>query len=102
MKRVFISQGMNGKTDAQIAAERKKIEGTIYNVIEDRVKYIDSFIRKSPPEKTNEGLWYLAKSLELMAGANVVVFAKDWEKYRGCRIEYEAALAYGIEIIILQ
>ena len=29
MKRVFISQGMNGKTDAQIAAERKKIEGTI-------------------------------------------------------------------------
>lgn len=101
MKKVFISQGMNGKTDAQILLERKHLEIVAKNIIEDKVKFIDSFINENAPKKINEGLWYLAKSLELMAGADVVVFAKDWENYRGCRLEYEAATAYGIEMIIL-
>ena len=102
MKRIFISQGMNGKTDAQIATERKNLEKIVGSVIDDKKKFINSLIKDIVPKKTNEWLWYLAKSLELMAGADVVVFAKDWENYRGCKIEYEAAMAYGIEIIVLQ
>ena len=101
MKKVFISQGMRNKTDAKILSERKHLEQIVKNIIDDRVKFIDSIINESAPEATNKSLWYLAKSLELMAGADVVVFAKDWEDYRGCKIEYEAAMAYGIQIIIL-
>lgn len=44
-------------------------------------------------------LWFLAKSLELMAKADIVVFAKDWNKYRGCRIEHQCAESYEIPII---
>ena len=35
-----------------------------------------------------------------LATADVVYFAKDWEKYRGCRIENTCAVEYGIELII--
>lgn len=101
MKKVFISQGMNGKTDAQILSERRHLEIVAKNIIEDKVKFIDSFINENAPEETHTSLWYLAKSLEIMANADVVVFAKDWENYRGCKLEYEAAMAYGIEMIIL-
>lgn len=35
-----------------------------------------------------------------MAGkTEAAYFCKGWEKARGCRIEHEAAKAYGLEII---
>jgi hypothetical protein len=34
-----------------------------------------------------------------MSLCNVAYFAKGWEKARGCKIEHEIALKYGIEII---
>ena len=39
------------------------------------------------------------KSLELLAGADVAYLCKDWEKYRGCRIENTCAKEYGIDAI---
>ena len=44
-------------------------------------------------------LCFLAKSLENMSLCHAAYFCKDWEKARGCRIELEAAKAYGLTII---
>lgn len=44
-------------------------------------------------------LCFLAKSLENMSLCHVAYFCKGWENARGCRIEHEAAKAYGLEII---
>lgn len=44
-------------------------------------------------------LCFLAKSLEHMSLCNVVYFCKGWENARGCKIEHEVAVAYGLEII---
>lgn len=44
-------------------------------------------------------MWFLAKSLEILSTADVAVFAKDWKKYRGCKIENTCAKEYGIEVI---
>ena len=41
----------------------------------------------------------LAKSLELLADADVAYFAKGWESARGCRIENQCAIEYGIDTI---
>ena len=41
-------------------------------------------------------MWYLGKSLEYLADADLAVFALDWPSARGCRIEHEAAVQYGI------
>ena len=44
-------------------------------------------------------LCFLAKSLENMSLCHTVYFCKGWENARGCRIEHDAAVAYGLEII---
>lgn len=44
-------------------------------------------------------LCYLAKSLENMSLCHVVYFCKGWENARGCRIEHDAAVAYGLEVL---
>ena len=44
-------------------------------------------------------LYVLAASLNVMSRCDVALFRKGWEKARGCRIEHEAAVAYGLEII---
>lgn len=44
-------------------------------------------------------LCYLAKSLENMSLCHAAYFCKGWEDARGCRIEHDAAVAYGLEIL---
>ena len=44
-------------------------------------------------------LCFLAKSLENMSLCHAAYFCKGWESARGCKIEHDAAVAYGLEII---
>ena len=44
-------------------------------------------------------LCYLAKSLENMSLCHAAYFAKGWETARGCRIEHDVAVAYGLEVL---
>lgn len=97
MKKLFISQPMRGKTDEEILAERKKaIESTERNLGEP-VEVIDSFFQNAPVDA--RPLWFLGKSLELLSTADIAYFAKGWEDARGCRIENQCAIEYGIEVI---
>ena len=96
-KKVFISQPMKDKTTKEILAERKKAIMVARSCIEEKVEIIDSLIEDAP--KKAKPLWFLAKSLEYMSGADVAVFTKGWENYQGCRIEHACALEYGIDII---
>lgn len=97
MKKLFISQPMRDKTDEEIIAERERaIESAKEHLGED-VEVIDSFFKDAPHDA--KPLWYLAKSLELLATADVAYFCKDWDKYRGCRIENTCAIEYGIDVI---
>lgn len=100
MKKLFISQPMNGKTDEEILAVREKAIESAERNIGEPVEVIDSFIREDAPEGVTAGLWYLAKSLELLAAADVAYFAKGWETARGCRIENTCAIEYGIDFVI--
>ena len=97
MKKLFISQPMNGKTDEEILAVREQAIKSATKLLGEEVEVIDSFFQNVPHEA--KPLWYLGKSLELMSTADVVYFAKDWENYRGCRIENTCAIDYGIIVI---
>lgn len=101
MKRVFISQPMNGLTDLEISLERNRITDWLYSTGLNRseIFIIDSFIDEDAPGDINVPLWYLGKSIELLATADIVVFAKGWERARGCLIEHKCAAMYGIPII---
>ena len=97
MKKLFISQPMKGKTDEEIKAERAKAVEEAKKALNDEVEIIDSFFQGAPVDA--KPLWFLGKSLELLSTADVAYFARDWEKYRGCRIEHTAAMEYGIKVI---
>lgn len=98
MKRLFISQPMRDKSNAEILAERNKAIEVASKQLNEEVEVIDSFFKDSPA-LTNP-LLYLAKSLELLATADIACFADGWEQARGCRIERLCAEEYNIPVII--
>lgn len=102
MKKLFISQPMRGKTDEEILAVREKAIESAKNYLkergeEDDIEVIDSFFQNAPAEA--KPLWFIAKSIELLSTADVAYFAKGWVDARGCRIENECAVEYGIDVI---
>lgn len=65
--------------------------------IGEPVEVIDSFFQEAPVDA--KPLWFLGKSLELLAGADIAYFAKGWQEARGCKIENTCAIEYGIPVI---
>jgi hypothetical protein len=97
MKRLFISQPMNGKTDEEILQARESIITDVKKLIEDDVEVIDSFFQSAPYDA--KPLWFLGKSLELLSTADCAYFGEGWKYARGCKIEHECAVQYGIDIV---
>ena len=97
MKKLFISQPMRGKSDEQIKQEREEAIKKASEILNEEISVIDSFFEKAPVGA--KPLWFLGKSLELLADADCAYFALGWEEARGCKIEHEAAKEYGITII---
>ena len=95
--KVFISQPMRDKTDEEIKTEREKAVSIIKEKYNQDVEIIDSFFENAPHNA--KPLWFFGKSLELLADADVAYFCKDWELYRGCRIEHICAKEYGIDVM---
>ena len=96
MKKLFISQPMRDKTDEEIKTERENIIKNVTNVLGE-VEVIDSFFESAPHDA--KPLWFLGKSLELLSNADCAYFAEGWKDYRGCKIEHECAVQYGIDIV---
>ena len=103
--RLFISQPMRGKSDEEIESEREDLIAIAKAVYAGRgeVEVIDSFFkgRLDVPADAKAPLYHLGKSLELLATADVVIFAERWRDARGCRIEHECAKQYGVSTIEL-
>lgn len=104
MKKAMLSQPMNGKTNQEIIETRERatkvLEEKGYEVV--NTLFTDEWYSRE--QMKNRGvvqipLCYLAKSLENMSLCHTAYFCKGWENARGCRIEHEAAKAYGMEII---
>ena len=98
MKRLFISQPMRDKINEEIEFERDKVIEAASKELNEDVEVIDSFFKDSPA-LTNPLLCF-AKSLELLATADIVYFVNGWEQARGCRIERLCAEEYNIPVII--
>ncbi len=97
MKNVFISQPMRGKTGEEIRAEREKAVEAVKAVVNDEVEVLDSYFDDFDVD--GNPLEYLAKSIALLAKADVAYFAKGWKDARGCRIEHICAVEYAIDSI---
>ena len=95
--KVFVSQPMKDKTNEEIESERKQINEMLENKYGvGNYEIIDSFFKNAPHNA--KPLWFLGKSFELLADADVCVFAKGWENARGCIMEHLACENYQIAI----
>ena len=104
MKKAMLSQPMAGKTNEEIIATREKaikaLEEKGYEVV--NTLFTDAWYSKDAMIERGAvqiPLCFLAKSLENMSRCHAAYFCKGWENARGCRIEHEAAVAYGLEIL---
>lgn len=104
MMKAMLSQPMAGKTNEEIAATRDRavafLKGMGYEVV--NTLFTDEWYSKEAMEDRGVvqiPLCFLAKSLENMSLCHAAFFCKGWEKARGCKIEHDAAVAYGLTII---
>lgn len=97
MKKLFISQPMRGKTDEEILKVREEIRTRAEQTIGEPVELINSFIEDYPGEINKSiPVWYLGKSILFLSQADIAYFGGDWRNARGCKIEHEVAVQYGI------
>ena len=104
MKKAMISQPMAGKSGKEIIETRnsamKALRERGYEVV--NTLFTDEWYSNESMEKRGVvqiPLCFLAKSLENMSLCHAAYFCKGWENYRGCKIEHDAAIAYGLEVI---
>ena len=96
MKKLFISQPMNGLSNKAIETRRNEIIEAVKEDYGD-IEVIDSFFKDVPHDA--KPLWFLGESLKKLSEADIVFFEDGWENARGCKIEHECASAYGLSII---
>lgn len=98
MKKLFISQPMRDKTNEEIEKERQEAVREIQLLYpNEQIIVLDSFFKDALHEA--KPLWFLGKSLEILSSADIAYFCKDWDNYRGCRLEHKACKNYDIECL---
>ena len=109
-KNIFISQPMTEKSEEEILATRQKAideihqlaskDGVEINII---ASYIDDATRKRFEERVSDDInwdiYWLSKSLERLALADIIWLCDGWEYSNGCNIELECATRYGVGIM---
>lgn len=98
MLKLFISQPMKGKTNGEIQKEREYLISMAKELYGDDIEVLDSFFEGFETSNWNS-LRFLAESIKLLSEADIAIFSKDWESARGCRIEHECAIQYGMETV---
>ena len=109
-KNIFISQPMTGKSEEEILATRQKAIDKIHQLFDadgERVNIIASYIndatRKRFEERVSDNInwdiFWLSQSLERLATADMIWLCEGWEHSKGCNVELECAIQYGLCIV---
>lgn len=103
-KLAMISQPMAGRLEREITATRDRaiaeLERRGYYVVNTLFTGETFGAEKLEGQGVlNVPLEFLARSLERMSYCHAVYFCHGWQEARGCRIEHDAAVAYGLEVI---
>ena len=102
--KAMLSQPMAGKSEEEIKATREKAIATLkekgYEIV--NTLFTDKWYSNEAMKDRDVvqiPLCFLAKSLENMSLCHAAYFCKGWEQARGCRLEHDAAVAYGLDVI---
>lgn len=99
---IVISQPMRGMSPEQVEAARKEAEKDVISMGFKPYEnvYDESFSEQAVPENCKHpGILAMAGAMERLSQADALYLAPGWSSARGCRIEYEVALSFGMAII---
>lgn len=94
--KVMISMPMNGRSDEEVVNEFNRITEEFNKL---HIDVVDSYFVDEAKDYIHPEIYYMAKSIDMMGKVDAVYFAKDWHSARGCRIERQVALEYGLKIL---
>ena len=95
--KVFISQPMIGFSREDVLRRRQEVKLRLFHELGDyNIEFIEPRVSYSDP------ILNIGESIKRMAGASVAYFMHGWEKHRGCIIEHEVAVQYGIRCIMYE
>lgn len=98
MKKLFVSVPMRGRTEEAIKASMANMKAIAEIYEGEELELIDSYIPKNAPESTARSVWYLGRSIEKLAEADVFMGCYDiYDRYPGCYIETMIARRYNIK-----
>lgn len=104
--KAFISQPMAGRDRKEIMEERERAREELLNLYPDGVEVMDTYFPEMetyfPVGDDPLPLKTLAKSIDMLADADVAYFCHGWENARGCRIEHECVVEYGIGMTCIE
>lgn len=110
MKKIFLSLPMSGRSDDEIEAQiaEMKAEFLLKNPLhgDEEIIFVHNFEKMEAitstynsitgMERVTPALFYLGRAINKMAYCDGVYFGKGWTKARGCMMEYNVALEYGL------
>lgn len=96
MQKIYISQPMNNIEWQEVLDTRQKIIDRIHQSLGNDVEILNNIFEDYD---ASIALKYQIKASWLIAEANIVYFAKGWDKSRGCLIEDRFAKAYNKQTV---
>lgn len=96
MKKLFISCPMKGRTEENIRKSMEKMHRIAEIVFEQELEVIPSYIEDKPPQDAQTAIWYLGKSIQMMAQADYYIGIDYSDFFHGCTVENEVANLYGV------
>lgn len=96
MKKLFISCPMKGRTEENIRRSMERMHKIAEIVFDQELEVIPTYIEDNPPENAKQAIWYLSKSIEMMAEADYFIGINCSSCFNGCNIERNVASYYGI------
>lgn len=101
--KVFISVPMRGRTDEEIAKAIEIAKSKLSKMAQENnevieyVEYVDNFV--SMPQNTdikNPSMYCLGGAIQKMSKCDTIYFCPGWDETRGCVIERQVAVQYGL------
>lgn len=96
MKKLFVSCPMKGRTEENIRKSMEKMHKIAEIVFEQELEVIPTYIEDNPPECKEQRLWYLGKSIQMMADADYYIGVR-YCGFDGCEVENTVARYYGVK-----
>ena len=100
--KVMISMPMAGKHDEAVFMN-SSVKEEYNNIVEQfkklHIEVVDTYFTDDISNISRPDIYFLAKSILAMQDVDAVYFADGWRNARGCEIEHQVCVKYGIKTL---